>query len=143
VNLSSVEFEEMLAKRGQMVGPNNKIIPIASLPKGSITDPMPKPVKANKYRAKRTEVEGIMFDSKAEAKRWETLRTMWLCGEIRCVVRQPEFLLPGKVRYRADFLVWWKHGRVSIEDVKGMRTPAYIMKRKQMKAVWGIDIEEK
>ena len=143
MNLSSVEFEEMLAKRGQCIGPGNKIISISSLPKGSITDPMPKAPGKSKYHAQRTEVDGITFDSKAEGKRWKALRMIQACGEIRCVCRQPEFLLPGGVKYRADFLIWWKDGRISVEDVKGVRTAAYIMKRKQMKACWGIEIEEK
>jgi hypothetical protein len=55
---------------------------------------------------------------------------------------QPQFVLEGGVVYRADFVVAWKDGRVSVEDVKGHRTREYINKRKQVLARYGLQIEE-
>lgn len=42
---------------------------------------------------------------------------------------------------RADF-VYLEHGKEIVEDTKGMRTQVYVMKRKLMKALYGITILE-
>ncbi len=59
-------------------------------------------------------------------------------------LRQPTFHLPGGVRYVADFLVVWRtYGtRVVAEDCKGMKTPVYKMKKRQVEEIYGIDIFE-
>lgn len=59
----------------------------------------------NKYGAIKTEVNGITFDSKAEARRYEQLQLMQYGGRIKWFQRQPSFLLGNSVRYRPDFIV--------------------------------------
>lgn len=103
----------------------------------------PVPGRRSKYRNIRTEVDGIKFDSKREAHRFTELNLMRRAGEVLWFIRQPSFDLEGGVKYRADFLVVWKGGRVGIEDVKGMKTAVYKLKRKQVEARYGIVIEEK
>jgi hypothetical protein len=96
--------------------------------------------KPAKYRNTRTKVDGITFDSKAEAARYMELKTLQAAGEVQWFIRQPRFLLEegfekggevfGPIEYVADFLICWKDGSITVEDVKGMRTRTYLDKRK-------------
>lgn len=100
---------------------------------------------APKYRAKRTTVDGITFASKKEAKRYGQLRELEQAGRIVGLVLQPRF--PLKVNgllvttYVADF-EYSEGGVRVVEDVKGFRTRDYILKRKMMLAVYGIEVRE-
>ena len=94
----------------------------------------------SKYHARKTKVDGIMFDSKREAMRYKELLLLERAGEISGLERQVAFeLLPPfthkgrKVRgiqYRADFTYTTKEGEHIIEDVKGVRTQVYKLKKK-------------
>lgn len=116
-----------------------------------------KPVQhqvRSKYGAKRTQVDGITFDSKAEADRYVELRALQEAGQISGLVLQPSFVLAGPVRYtgaarakpalvyRADFEYVDHLGRRVVEDVKGRPTEAYIIKRHLMLAIHGIEVSE-
>lgn len=98
-----------------------------------------------KYGNRRTEVDGVTFDSKAEAARWQQLQLLQRAGEIRNLQRQVSYpIVVNGVKvciYRADFVYEDECGQV-VEDVKGMKTPTYNLKKKLMKAVHGIDILE-
>jgi len=99
----------------------------------------------NKYNAKKTIVDGIKFDSKAEARRYGELKLLLKCGTIADLELQPryDFAVNGVKLgfYKADFR--YKIGnKLIIEDVKGMKTPIYNLKKKLMKAIHGIDILE-
>lgn len=86
--------------------------------------------KVSKYRAIPTLVDGIRFASKAEAARYSELKLLQQAGQVQWFIRQPSFDLPAGLRYVADFLVRWADGSVSVEDVKGMETEVFKMKRK-------------
>ena len=77
-------------------------------------------VKKNKYNATRTERlwKGILwkFDSRAEARRFDALTAMQEAGEVQFFLVQVPFRLP-ETTYRVDFVVWWKDGHVTFEDV--------------------------
>lgn len=104
----------------------------------------PKPAGAiSKYRAKKTKVDGITFDSRKEARRYSELKLLQKAGEVLFFHRQPIFDLPGGTTYRADFLVFWADGHVTWEDVKGVKTPAYKKAKKQVEAVYPVEILEK
>ncbi len=100
-----------------------------------------------KYNAKKTDVGGITFDSKKEAKRYEELRLLARAGEIQYLELQKVYeLIPKQsgeraCKYIADF-VYMENGKQIVEDVKGKRTPVYIIKRKLMLWVHGIKIRE-
>ena len=93
-----------------------------------------------KYHAQKTVVDGITFDSRAEATRYWELKMLERAGEISSLVLQPEFeLIPaytknGKkiraVRYIADFMYKDGTGQTVIEDVKGVRTKEFALKKK-------------
>ena len=95
----------------------------------------------NKYHSRKTTVDGITFDSKAEAARYQELRILFRAGIIRELKLQPEYeLIPAfkkngvtyrRTVYRADFSYYdTVSGRFVIEDVKGVRTELYRLKKK-------------
>jgi len=94
----------------------------------------------NKYHARKTTVDGITFDSRAEATRYTELKLLERAGEISSLVLQPEFeLIPGyikngrkirAVKYRADFQYTDRNGKTVIEDVKGVCTKEFLLKKK-------------
>lgn len=103
-----------------------------------------------KYGNKKTQVDGITFDSKAEAERYKELKRLELIGVIKGLELQKTFRLckgrwengkPFSISYRADF-VYNLDGDIIVEDVKGFRTEAYQLKKKLMRAVYGIEITE-
>ena len=111
----------------------------------------------SKYNAKRTEVDGIVFASQKEAKRYQELKMLEKAGEISGLRLQPEFALQVPVdtprqhlrtigKYRADFEYKECNGRSAmrtvIEDVKGFKTPLYRWKKKHVEAQYGIQIRE-
>jgi hypothetical protein len=93
----------------------------------------------NKYNARKTVIDGIKFDSKKEAARYCELKILLQAGEITDLELQPEYILQdafiknGKkyraIKYRADFR-YKDYGKIVVEDVKGMRTPVYKIKKK-------------
>ena len=109
----------------------------------------------HKYGAQRTEVDGITFHSKKEAKRYQELKLLELAGEIHSLTLQPRFQLSAKRQcdpvgrgielghYVGDFSYYDKrlHNSV-VEDVKGFRTPLYRWKKKHVEAQYGITIRE-
>ena len=121
----------------------------------------------SKYKAKKTEIDGIVFDSKKEADRYCELKILERAGEIKCLMLQKDFLLiPAQYEmierygkngqrlkdekklierqctYRADFTYIDKDGSTIVEDVKGIKTPEYKIKRKLMLYFHGIKIKE-
>ncbi len=95
----------------------------------------------SKYKAKKTVIDGITFDSKAEAKRYQELKLIERAGQIKHLSLQPRFTLQegfvnihtGKkeraIEYVADFM-YLENGVIIVEDVKGMKTSDYKIKRK-------------
>lgn len=109
--------------------------------------------RRNKYGAQATEVDGLRFDSKAEARRYLQLKDMMRAGEISDLEIQVEYLLipvqkvAGRterpVKYVADFR--YKQGdQVIVEDTKSAptKTKEYTIKRKLMLWIHGIAIRE-
>lgn len=95
----------------------------------------------SKYRAKKTIIDGIKFDSKREADRYCELKLLEKANEIRSLELQPRFLLQDKfkdrngkthrkIEYVADFMYINKDDKKIVEDVKGMMTDVYKLKKK-------------
>lgn len=105
--------------------------------------------KRNKFGAVKTTVNGIVFDSKAEAGRYQTLVMLQRAGEITGLELQPVFLLTvgsrTVARYYADFrYAVASTGEIVVEDVKSppTRTPLYRLKKAWAEALYGIRITE-
>lgn len=109
-----------------------------------------KKKKQSKYRNKKTQVDGIKFDSIKEANRYKELKLLQKAGEIGFLERQVVYELEvnnEKVcAYVADFVyVETKTGEKIVEDVKSEFTrklPIYRQKKKLMKAIHQIEIKE-
>ncbi len=99
-------------------------------------------VVRHKFNAKRTELDGIKFASKKEAKRYQELCALREKGEVLFFLRQAPFHLTAGVKYLTDFVVFWASGVVSFEDSKGFRTDMYRLKKKQVEALYPIEITE-
>lgn len=95
----------------------------------------------NKYKNKKTIVDGIPFDSLKEARRYGELKLLVKGGVIKDLELQPVFeLVPSqihggktmrKVSYIADFMYKdIKRGVTVVEDVKGFKTDVYKIKKK-------------
>ena len=93
----------------------------------------------HKYRAvKTTCAANHSHPSKAEAKRCDDLHLLQRAGEINNLTLEPAFpiIINGKkvFTYKADFSYFDRQGNRTIEDVKGMKTPVYRLKKKCVEA---------
>tara|TARA_B100001287_G_scaffold21065_1_gene15527 strand:+ start:332 stop:724 length:393 start_codon:yes stop_codon:yes gene_type:complete len=124
----------------------------------------------HKYRAIKTTVDGITFDSKKEAKRYTELKLLEKTGMITHLELQPTYQITVNgvniCKYKADFRYFtvrqenreqytnskgeWtvatmtgdKEGQI-VEDVKGFKTPIYRLKKKLVEACYpGTQIKE-
>ena len=89
---------------------------------------------SHKFGAVRCQRDQINFPSKLERKMYDKLVQLQQSGEIVGFLRQPGFDLPGKVRYFADFQIFWSDGSVQFIDTKGRDTTISVMKRKMVEA---------
>lgn len=96
----------------------------------------------HKFGAVKTERNGFKFDSKKEAARYDDLMLLIRAKEVVFFLRQVPFHLPGNVTYRVDYQIFWTNGEVTFEDVKGMKTATYIMKKKMVESLYPIEIIE-
>jgi hypothetical protein len=95
-------------------------------------------------------VDGITFDSKAEARRYGELKMMREGGLIHNLRTHPRYVLLEPftvkgIRYRgvtyvADF-AYIENGQQVVEDVKGKRTAVYNLKEKLFMDRYGDKIE--
>lgn len=101
----------------------------------------------SKYGARKKNVDGIIFDSVAEATRYSELKTLLKAGEIGFLKLQVPFELNPNgnfsYKYIADFTYTdSKTGKTIVEDKKGFKTKDYKKKKKLMLKVYNINISE-
>ena len=107
--------------------------------------------KPRKYLERKTDVDGITFDSAAEARRYRELLLLQSAGEIADLKVQPEWVLQpsfkrGKrtiraIKYRADFsYTEVSTGLAIVEDVKGIETAVFQIKAKMLLYVHHIEV---
>ncbi len=105
--------------------------------------------------AERT-VDGVVFDSKSEARRWAELRLMELAGKISELERQFKIPLvidgrPVKIRsagfpagrpcvYTVDFFYRDAEGCLVFEEHKGHDDPVARLRRAVVEAIYGCEI---
>ena len=103
--------------------------------------------RKHKFGAQKTVVDGIVFASKAEARRYSELALLERKGLISGLELQPryDFEVNG-VRvgfYKADFRYWDKAtNKAVVEDVKGYRTDVFAIKAKLMRALYRVEVIE-
>lgn len=109
-------------------------------------------MRVSKYSNKKaTAADGEKFDSLAELHRWSHLKMLQRAGHIAGLRRQVAFeLVPSvkfagaararpAIRYVADF-VYTEGGMEVVEDVKGVETPEFKLKRHLFKALHGREV---
>lgn len=106
-------------------------------------------LKENKYHNQKTVANGITFDSRKEASRWQELRLLEQAGEIVGLNRQQKIELIPKTKlyharyYVADFVYFDKRANKTIyEDCKGYKTEIYKLKKAILYWRHGIEITE-
>jgi hypothetical protein len=106
----------------------------------------PDAVRRTKYGNRLTEVDGIVFHSAKESRRYSQLKLLERAGLVKDLKLQPAFSLKiNDVKvctYKADFQYVDETGAFVVEDVKGFLTEVYQLKKKLMKAIHNIDILE-
>lgn len=107
--------------------------------------------RKGKYNANGRHVDGFWFASNAEAVRYEQLKDMQDQGLIDKLELQPSYQVSINSRpittYRGDFryAVMDELGRIErivVEDVKGMITDVYALKKKMVEAQHNLTINE-
>ncbi len=127
--------------------------------------------KMKYHNIKTKTFDGIEFDSRKEARRWNELKLLERAKEIKDLQRQVKYtLIPAQYEtieryskkgerlkdgmklverecsYVADYTYKDKQGNVHVEDVKGYKEGGaysiFVIKRKLMLYVHGIKIEE-
>ena len=109
--------------------------------------------KTSKYGANKTIYDGIKFDSQREANRYTELKLLEKAGRIENLQLQviyelqPAFEFLGKkiraINYVADFVYLDKRtNETVVEDVKGMKTPVYKLKKKMFEYLYKMEIKE-
>ena len=108
----------------------------------------------NKYHNKKVIYNGIKFDSKKERARFITLKQLEKAGIIKELELQKKFLLQegytnakGKrirpIYYIADFYYYdYINNKWVVEDVKGVRTDVYKLKKKLFEYKYNLTIDE-
>ena len=98
--------------------------------------------RTSKYNAKKVEIDGIKFDSKAEGDYYLHLKQQAAEHKILGFERQKRMLLQesfsvegvkGKIRpifYVIDFVVTENDGTITYIDVKGVETDVFKLKKK-------------
>lgn len=108
----------------------------------------------SKYNAKKVEIDGIKFDSKAEGEYYLHLKQQVAEGKILGFERQIKITLQEsfyleiegvkkKIRaitYVADFKVIKNDGSITYIDVKGIETTEFRMKRKMFMNLYQIPL---
>lgn len=126
--------------------------------------------KRSKYNARKTTIDGIIFDSSHEASRYCELKLLQRAGKISDLRLQVEYelipaqyktvveytpkthkpknvqkLIERKLSYIADF-VYNQDGKMVVEDAKGYKNgtayDVFVIKRKLMLYIHGIQIVE-
>ena len=97
-------------------------------------------IAKSKYNNIKTKIDGIVFDSKGESRRYSELKVLEKAGAISELELQPKFELQATFRkngkthraitYTADFKYKDDKGKIIIEDYKGMETQTFKMKKK-------------
>lgn len=94
----------------------------------------------HKFHAKPCEIDDIKFSSKLEAAYYRKLSILQASGEVLFFLMQVPFGLPGNIKYRCDFQIFWKDGTITFVDVKGVDTPVSKIKRQQVEALYPVKI---
>jgi hypothetical protein len=95
----------------------------------------------HKFNAKRCERDGVKFASKAERTYYDKLEILKKAGEVLFFLTQVPIRLPGGTKYVCDFVVFYTDGLVRFVDVKGIETDSFKIKKREVEAIYPLEIE--
>lgn len=99
----------------------------------------------SKFNNRQVHADGLTFDSLAEHRRWCELKLLQQGGAIAGLTVHDRWPLYVKgvlvCHYESDFC-YAENNKLVVEDVKGALTELYKLKKKMMRACWGIRIVE-
>ena len=100
----------------------------------------------SKYGARRVELDGYTFDSAMEARRYGELQLLARAGAIMALEVHPRYdLVVNGLQvgvYTADFRYRTAEGEDVVEDVKGVRTRDYVLRKRLVAALYGVQVRE-
>jgi len=103
-------------------------------------------VKKSKYRNVKTVVNGISFDSRKEAAWYAKYDLLQRAGILTFEMQVKYDLIVNGIKigfYKADFVLKYPDGKIEVVDIKGVKTSTYALKKRMIKAIYGIEIIEK
>ncbi len=138
--MTQEQYEAHQRKVGKLIAPDTSAAPTAPS----------RQLSRAKYGNEVTIVGGMRHASKREMKRYKENGLRLKSGEFDFLARQVRFRLPGGVEYVADFVLGKiikqefaeAFARIIVEDTKGVLTPVYRIKAKQMLSEHGIEVVE-
>lgn len=90
--------------------------------------------KNDKYGAKKTEVNGIVFSSKLEAALYSYFELEKSLGNIKSIELQPKiYMTEAKILFKPDFKIIQNDDSYFYAESKGMETPSYAIKKRLWK----------
>lgn len=115
----------------------------------------PRQKQRRKYANQPTDLAGMHFDSRAEARRWIDLQTLERAGEVRNIERQVRYVLvprqqrpSGGVEREKAYIADFRYERRArdqwvsvVEDVKGAEPAVWALKRALMLHVHGVEVQ--
>lgn len=99
----------------------------------------------NKYRAQPVVTDEGRFASKKEYADWCALKLREKAGLITHLQRQVKFPLTINAQLVTTFIadaVFFENGKRVVVDSKGVQTPVYRLKKKLMRALLNIEVQE-
>lgn len=99
----------------------------------------------NKYRAQPVVTDEGRFASKKEYADWCALKLREKAGLITHLQRQVKFPLSVNAQLVTTFIadaVFFENGKRVVVDSKGVQTPVYRLKKKLMRALLNIEVQE-
>ena len=97
--------------------------------------------KKAKYNNKKTKRYNLNFDSIVEADYYSKLLMLEKAGEVTMFLWQVPFHLDGGTKLVLDFQIFWNDGTVTFEDVKGVVTDVFKIKKREVEAKYPIEIK--
>jgi Protein of unknown function (DUF1064) len=135
-----------MSARGHQRWTDADLARVAGKLKASIASPLPGSIPARrKYGNTPTTQDGYKFDSKLEAHRYGELKLLLAAGMITDLKLQTRWDLQvngSHVAYYFSDFDYLDDGKRVVEDAKAVWTPVYSLKKKMLKAQYGIDIVE-
>lgn len=96
--------------------------------------------RQHKFNAKPVDDDGQHFSSKLEHRYYLHLKLLQKSGEVVFFLRQVPFHLVES-KYVCDYQVFYSDGTVRFIDCKGISTPIFELKKRQVESIYPVEIE--